>query len=267
MSAVLKRIVLLGTGNTAHALASRIAKSTELDLVQVWGRNAANATALAHKYGCDKPISELKWLFLDADIYILAISDGAILHLSDALAAILPATSLVVHCAGARPTSDIHPKFKRSGVLYPLQTLSKETVNELTSMPLLVTATQSDDLTQLQNLANLLTDRVSTVSDDDRLRYHLAAVLVNNFSNHFFQQADHFLNTEGLDFNVLRPLINETVLKIDRMSPFDAQTGPARRNDVVTLKKHRGLLQNHTELLKSYRLLSKQIRKKYRGTN
>jgi hypothetical protein len=61
---------------------------------------------------------------------------------------------------------------------------------------------------------------------------------------------------------MLNPLIKETVNKLDYLAPFDAQTGPAKRNDVKTMESHLNLLKNKNNQ-DIYSLLSKLIGEKY----
>ena len=55
-------------------------------------------------------------------------------------------------------------------------------------------------------------------------------------------------------------MIQETVDKIDILSPQDAQTGPALRNDQSTLKRHLELIKNPT-LKAVYTTLTAAIQK------
>ena len=85
-------------------------------------------------------------------------------------------------------------------------------------------------------------ETVLEADDDTRLKYHLAATMVNNFTNYLFAQAESFCKKENISFAVLQPLMEETVIRLRNISPHETQTGPAIRNDLDTLKKHRELL-------------------------
>ena len=87
---------------------------------------------------------------------------------------------------------------------------------------------------------------------------HLAAVLVNNFTNHLFVEAAEICKKNDLSFNLLKPIIQETFEKIETLSPQDAQTGPAIRRDEKTIKKHLKLIES--SYLKSiYKLFTSAI--------
>jgi len=55
----------------------------------------------------------------------------------------------------------------------------------------------------------------------------------------------------------LLPLILETANKITTLSPLEAQTGPAKRNDTKTIEKHIAMLNKNQQEI--YTLLTKSI--------
>jgi predicted short-subunit dehydrogenase-like oxidoreductase (DUF2520 family) len=59
-------------------------------------------------------------------------------------------------------------------------------------------------------------------------------------------------------FEILKPLILETVNKVMTLSPSAAQTGPAKRNDTQTIEAHLDFLsnENHTKI---YKILTQSI--------
>jgi len=75
--------------------------------------------------------------------------------------------------------------------------------------------------------------------------------------------ANEILEKSNLEFDFLLPLIKETALKAADVHPHDAQTGPARRNDISTLEEHLEMLKELPEFRETYKLLSEQIIKKY----
>ena len=98
------------------------------------------------------------------------------------------------------------------------------------------------------------------VNSDQRRGLHLAAVFVNNFTNQLYRVAHEITESEGAEFDILKPLILETAKKVQNMSPYMAQTGPAKRNDKRTIKKHiRQLKNEHHKAI--YELLTSSIQK------
>jgi predicted short-subunit dehydrogenase-like oxidoreductase (DUF2520 family) len=113
----------------------------------------------------------------------------------------------------------------------------------------------------LQEFAKTLSNKVAVVNDEDRLKYHIAGVFVNNFTNHLYAMADEFCSQENIDFSKLLPLIDETTKKIKRNSPKQVQTGPAIRQDLYTLGKHLKMLSADPDLKYIYLKLSESILK------
>lgn len=246
-------IVLLGTGNVAQHLFEGLRNLAPTNLLQVYGRNE---NGLAYFQGqCDTTakIENIK----DADIYILAVSDRAIPTLAQELE---PKKGMVVHTSGSVPMEAI-PSARR-GVFYPLQSFTKGKSLSFKGIPLCLEAAEANDKLLLEGLAQQLSQKVVWISSEQRKKLHLSAVIVNNFANHCYQLAQDICNTEGLPFNLLHPLIQETAEKIEFLSPEAAQTGPARRNDVQTMQEHLALLEDPIHK-KIYQLFSESIKSYY----
>jgi predicted short-subunit dehydrogenase-like oxidoreductase (DUF2520 family) len=113
----------------------------------------------------------------------------------------------------------------------------------------------------MESLCELTGLRFDYCTSKNRQKYHLAAVFVNNFVNHLFYKAQVQLKQNNLDWELLKPLMEETVAKLDDHSAFDAQTGPARRNDHDTILTHQSLLTE--EDLSIYKLLTNSIQTTY----
>jgi len=192
------------------------------------------------------------------DIYILAVNDDAIRMLS----AKLPFEGrLVVHTSGTVSLEAIDPKNRR-GVFYPLQTFSEGADLDFKSIPICIEAELKSDEDVLQQLGHVISNKVTVLKSDDRKKLHLAAVWVNNFTNHIFQLAEEYLIENNLSFDLLRPLILETAQKVQMMSPSKAQTGPAKRKDEETIQAHLEMMKDpqHKEI---YKLLTESIKERF----
>ncbi|GAB4091843.1 DUF2520 domain-containing protein [Flaviaesturariibacter terrae] len=247
------RIVIIGTGNTATILGRKL-KAAGHQIVQVFGRNAAAASALAYELGC---ASANYWTIVDrtADLYLLAVSDLAVEELRKELD--LPDATLV-HTAASVPLDTLKGAAGHHGVFYPLQSLRKNS-SRLPDIPVLVDAGDSDTLQLLEELAHSISGQVATADDAARLRLHLAAVFCNNFVNHIYTLMEDWCARQGLDFGLLRPLIRETAERALEGSPRQSQTGPALRHDTATIGRHRRLLAGEPRLLALYDLFTESI--------
>lgn len=246
-------IVLIGTGNTATVLGRKLRKAGH-NIVQVFGRDSSQASQLAYELDTE---STNYWNVINrkADLYILAVSDIAIeevfheLQLSD---------KTVVHTAASVSKHVLKEGTDHYGVLYPLQSLKKE-IDYLPEIPIIIDASDEKTLHMLDVLAHSISDRVVEANDETRVKLHLAAVMVNNFTNHLYALIEKYCRDEGLDFYLLLPLITETAARLENMPPAKSQTGPALRGDHTTIEKHLALLHKYPQLKKIYELFSESI--------
>jgi len=166
---------------------------------------------------------------------------------------------LVVHTGGSVPREVLLEVSVHSGVLYPLQSLRKE-LRPYPEIPLLVDAKDPDDRQRITELARSISGQVRDADNETRLKLHLAAVLVNNFTNHLYVLADEYCRAEGVAFSMLLPLIRETAGRLSRIPPGDAQTGPAIRGDAATIERHLSMIDNYKAIKEVYTLFTRQIR-------
>jgi predicted short-subunit dehydrogenase-like oxidoreductase (DUF2520 family) len=247
-------VTLIGAGNVATHL-YKVFNTTEKVLVKQWyNRNLKPLEPYKTKVEITNCLEDLK----ETDVYIIAVSDDAISELSTALPF---SDRLVVHTSGSARLYDIDMKHKR-GVFYPLQTFSKEVDLDFTEVPICIEALHKPDYKLLKNLGLALGCAVHKVNSNQRRALHLAAVFANNFTNHMYRIAHEICENDAAEFDILKPLIKETARKIETVSPYRAQTGPAKRGDKKTLKKQLNALENPTHKA-IYENMTKSIKKTY----
>jgi predicted short-subunit dehydrogenase-like oxidoreductase (DUF2520 family) len=246
-------IVIIGTGNTATVLGRKL-KAAGHNIVQVFGRDTSAASRLAYELNTE---STNYWNVVnrDADLYILAVSDIAIREILEELQ--LPGKT-IVHTAASVSKNILKDTTHHFGVFYPLQSLKKE-MSHLPDIPIIIDAGDESTLKELEFLAHSISDQVVEAGDEERMKLHLGAVIVNNFVNHLYALAEAYCNNEGLDFTLLHPLIKETADRIYHVSPSQTQTGPALRNDRETIEKHIELLKKYPHLKKIYETFTESI--------
>lgn len=248
-------IVIIGSGNVAAVLGRKF-KAAGHHILQVASRNASAASRLAYEWGTE---STNYWSLVnkDADVYIIAVSDDA---LEEVVADLKLPGKLVAHTAASVSKEILKPVSKHYGVFYPLQSLRQE-MNELPEAPVFIDAVDEASRKKLELLAaSIAPQHVKQAGDVARLKLHIAAVFVSNFTNHLYALAEEYCKKEGIDFMELLPLIEETALRIKTISPAKAQTGPAARNDDITIQKHMELLKEHPQLIKVYELMTESIK-------
>ena len=250
------RIIFVGAGNVATHLALALDKIH--DVVQVYSRLLENAQVLSNKLKNATPTNRIEDISPNADLYVMSVKDDAISQVVDAVTF---SSGLWAHTSGSVSIEILKTKFAKSGVLYPLQTFSKDISVEVSQVPFFVEGSDSETETIIENLANELSTIVHKADSSQRSKLHVAAVFGCNFVNYMWSQSSEILNSAGYDFNVLLPLIKVTIDKAIEITPSKGQTGPARRGDIETMKVHEQMLSSEQANL--YRILSQSIMKKY----
>lgn len=245
-------VVILGAGNVAIHLFEAFNKSNRIVVKQWFNRSLKPLEAYKSKVTITNQMSQL----MDADLYILAISDDAISNLSSQMPI---QDKLVVHTSGSVGIHDLDKKHRR-GVFYPLQTFSKDSEIDFTKVPMCIEALEKEDLEALKTLAEAIGSPYFKINTEQRQILHLSAVFVNNFTNQLYRIAHEISDAKNIPFDILKPLILETAHKVQNISPYMAQTGPAKRNDKKTIKKHLKLLEKEEHKV-IYELLTNSIKK------
>ncbi len=248
-------IVIIGSGNVATILGKKFIAAGH-SILQVAGRNKTDVQNLASiwKTDCIDFSGELN---PHAEVYIIAASDDAI---KDVIAGIRIKDSVIAHTAASVSIDILKPVSEHYGVFYPLQSLRKE-MAVLPEIPILYDGNDEKAKMKLESLASSVSPGyVSFAGDELRSKIHLAAVFVNNFTNHLYTLAKKISDAEGFNFKILQPLIEETANRLKDISPENAQTGPAIRNDDETIRKQLAMLAADPHLKKIYESLTESIR-------
>lgn len=249
----MKQAIIIGTGNVASHLASALKPHFEkLTLV---GRSEEKVAALAQTTGLG--FTSVQDMPANADVYFLAVSDDGIPKVANAM----KVSGLVVHTSGSVAMRFLKNASSRIGVFYPLQSFSKERTPDWNNIPILVEANNQEDTDFLYALGSKLSHTVERVSSAQRASLHIAAVFANNFTNYMIHISQDLLNKSELPQDLLNPLMLETVKKAVENGALRSQTGPAKRQDVLTMQRHIEALSDAPEYKKVYALLSEQIRK------
>ena len=246
------KVVLLGFGNVNSHLLNALHNNSKVSVIQAFNRNIIKMISPFEKIPFTDDISKIA----DADIYIIGIPDDAISGFSESLSF---QNKLVVHTSGGAAMNALAAKNRR-GVFYPLQTFSKQRKVAFKEIPICIEAETPADLELLRKLGETISENVVEISSEKRAKLHLAAVFVNNFVNHLYGIGSEILKDEKLPFDLLKPLIAETASKIKTLSPEEAQTGPAKRNDKKTIEKHLHLLENNS-YRDFYEMFTKALKK------
>ena len=244
------KIVLLGAGNVGTHLCRALQNKEGLEIIQWYNRSLNSLEKELVPFAVTQNLNDI----IEADLYIISVSDTAIPSISKALEG---KNGLIVHTAGSIPM-EVLGAHQNHGIFYPLQTFSKQKEVDFNQIPLCLEANQPENLNLLKKVAQSLGGPVHLIDSAQRKALHVAAVFVNNFTNHLFTIGEELCKAHKVPFSVLQPLIAETADKIKHLPPSAAQTGPAARGDQKILKDHLQYLtkESHQKL---YQLISASI--------
>ena len=245
-------VVILGAGNVGTHLVKAIQAAENLNLIQWYFRDSKAIQFPIKDVELCHDLNRLKL----ADVYIIAVSDKAVSDLSKQLPF---ENRLVVHTSGSVAMKQLDIKHRR-GVFYPLQTFSLTSDVAFSDVPFCIETMQKEDSKFLKNFATEMGSPSYMINTEQRQALHLSAVFINNFTNQLYRIAHELSDFKNINFDVLKPLILETAKKVQNMSPYSAQTGPAKRNDQVTINQHLRALENHSEYQSIYEQLTKSIK-------
>jgi predicted short-subunit dehydrogenase-like oxidoreductase (DUF2520 family) len=224
-------VLIVGKGNVASHLYTAFLNADAIRVTQISSRQLE--------------------LIPQADVTIIAVSDDVIASISSKIK-----NNFVVHTSGSVALNDLNNKTKK-GVFYLLQTFSKDKIVDFSEVPFCLEAEHIEDYKLLEKLAKSIGKKIYSINSEQRKTLHVAAVFVNNFTNHLYKIGNDICKENKVPFEILQPLIKETASKTEHLSPEKAQTGPAIRNDKKTIQNHLNLLNQNQQ--KIYKTLTKSI--------
>lgn len=252
-------ITIIGAGGVATNIGRLLRSKSNVHIAQLLGRSENSTKALADSLQCTY-ILHPDQLNQVSDLYIIAVQDREIPTLIAQLS--IPTEAVIVHTAGGVSIDVFKGLFTNYGVLYPLQSLRKET-SILPKIPFYLdgnTLATKSFLTKFSKQTDL---DYKWANDQQRMQLHIAAVFCSNFPNYLYALAAAFCKAHQLEFSSLLPVIEETSNRLARegLSPATLQTGPAIRKDMVTTDMHEAVLKTDKEAEAVYQYLTGQIMK------
>lgn len=203
----------------------------------------------------------LEGLSTDFDIILIVVSDDVIEEVASNIWNLLPTyNGVVAHTAGSVALNVLEKFFPNHGVVYPMQTFSKDFKNlDYSKIPVFIEGRNDQTYNILYEIANSFSKYVYPLSTEDRIKLHIASVFACNFTNALFQAADEMIKEIHLPFSLFLPLIWQTVTKLEALTPSQAQTGPASRKDMKVIEHHLNILAERQDLKEIYKKLTEFI--------
>lgn len=263
---VKQKIVIVGCGHVAWHITKHLRSLQKFELCVYNHRANSGLSEFKTRLKC-KTFIGLSTVDPDADVYVLCVADKAIADVAAQITIKNP-NALLLHTSGSTRLQELGTRIHPCGVLYPLQTFSKEAAVDWSKIPIITESANKEQEHAVLRFADYFSNTVIPLDYKSRLRLHLAAVLVNNFTNALYVSAYDLIReaatkNKNMAFELLLPLIEQTTLKIQELEPHAAQTGPAKRKDKVVMEKHLALLSKQNDLRKIYKQFSKLIAKQH----
>lgn len=250
-------IAIIGTGNVAWHLGLALENAGHV-IKAIAGRDQQKVDDLASNFYQAIPIVGTNLKAISADLVVLCISDDVIEEVAQKLE--LPDDCILVHSSGTQPLACLgYAQTANIGVFYPLQTFTKGKKVDFENIPICVEADSNYTLQSLKTVASSITKTVTTLNSKQRAVLHLSAVFASNFSNHMLSIAKEIMEHNNLNYDLLKPLISETINKALSKGPEFAQTGPAKRGDLETLDKQFQALSADPDTAELYKMISQHI--------
>lgn len=259
------RISFVGAGNVAWHLAQALELAGH-HIVEVYSRDTRNARRLVNKLYDTLVAPDLDFAESTAEVIVIAVADDTLADVVSRI--VLPEHCTVVHTSGTKSLEELRQLIEvysdvpaQTGVFYPLQTFSRDVPLQFADIPMCIEA--SDTVTEqlLVQLAQDISNVVYLMSSEERRILHVAAVFACNFTNHLLTISKRILDAEHLEFDLLKPLVRETMRKaLEAPDPAAVQTGPARRGDQQIIEKHLDYLERYPAWQGLYEVLSESIK-------
>jgi predicted short-subunit dehydrogenase-like oxidoreductase (DUF2520 family) len=255
------KVSFIGSGNLAWHLAPAL-DNAGLIVREVYSRNPKHAEALTERLYQAEVKATLDFSTSDSAIFIICISDDAIQAVATEI--ILPDDAILIHTSGSQSLDILqYAAIGNTGVLYPLQTFSKNKRVDFKTIPIFIESNNEETEKVMMTLAKTISHQVKKILSEERKALHVAAVFASNFSNHMLVLSKEILEKNSLSFDLLKPLISETINKSLAIGPENAQTGPAFRGDMEILDRHLEFLQEDEAVAEMYKIISQNIIDRY----
>jgi len=203
-----------------------------------------------------------------AKIVILSVPDDEIERVARelALSDIKWDKKIVFHCSGLLSTKILNPlraKGSLTSSIHPIQSFSSKNTN-----PSIFEGTyfslegNAEALKKAKVIISKLGSHFFTINPKDKPLYHVSCCVASNFLIVLLDMAVSILKKvnlkEEMAFQILMPLIQETLQNVKNFAPSSSLTGPIPRGDQHTVEKHLKALEEFPYFHDTYEILSNQ---------
>lgn len=259
---------LVGAGPVATALAGAL-RLAGVPVLGLWARRAAQARAAGSTAGVAAFSSAPPDILLECEVVILAVADAATAEVATMLAGtgLIGKRHVLLHCAGSAAAKevfgDVASQVKGIGTLHPLSAIA----DAKTSMRALrgtVFGVEGDDVGRAtaERLSSALGGVPLPLDSSMMAAYHAAAAIASNYVVAAIDAAASILASAGVPADkaarALVPLAEGALRNVSAHGTTAGLTGPIRRGDAETIRKHLDALRGKPDLVETYRALARR---------
>lgn len=268
MTAANPTTFIIGAGPVATALAGAL-RLGGVPVLGLWARRPAQARLAGATAGVAAFSSAPPDILLEARVVLLAVRDHAVGEVSAMLAGtgLIGKRHVLLHCAGAAAARDLMGGVADGvagiGTLHPLSAISDGKL-AMRALRGTVFGVEGDDAGRAaaSKLVAALGGIVLPLEGSQMAAYHAAAALASNYLVATIDAAAAVLASAGVAPEkaaaALVPLAEGALRNVATRGTTAGLTGPVRRGDVETVRRHLKTLQDKPELAEIYRVLARR---------
>ncbi|MGL1885724.1 MAG: DUF2520 domain-containing protein [Reichenbachiella sp.] len=251
----MEKVTIIGTGKVAQSFIQSFISLGQLN--EVYGRNELVLNSIKEQHANIDTTTSLDFRKSSSTIFIICVSDSAIELIAQSTS--FPIEATVVHTSGTVNIETLAGTTAHFGIFYPLQTFSPVALDSLKEIPLLIEASNKGCEEKLLSFAQQVSNQAQITTTKDRQRLHIAAVFASNFTNRMLFAAETILKDTNLSFDLLKPLVQQSIKNVFDQGAQNSLTGPAQRKDKKTVDHHTSQLNDQPALLDLYKTISSFI--------
>ncbi len=261
----LPETTIIGTGGLGDSLA-RSFRANDIPIKSLFNRTVSKARDLADELEVSISNSFPASAEELGSLVFITVPDRAIQPVASKLAELFDDFSdhIFVHCSG-NESADLLKSLSEKGAVvasfHPLQTFTRESTPDDFNGIYFSLQGDRQAFPILEAIAQKMGAHVFEIDKEQKSHLHAGAVMVSNYLNTLLQSAVDTATLSGLAEDqvkkALLPLVRQSLQNISTSSFPDALTGPIKRGDVSTVKRHLELLADQDKLRELYILMGR----------
>ena len=241
-----RTLTIIGAGKVSQTLARLWASNRTFQIQDVLNRSLESAQRAVAFIGEGNAVGAYADL-RPADIYLIAVGDDQIAACCEQLARCgnLSPESVVFHCSGALRSVELQAATRLGASvasIHPIRSFAvpEQVVQDFSGTYCGIEGdARAVDI--LSEAFSAIGARLVTIDADAKILYHAAAVFACTYLTTLLDVAQQTYVRAGIPgdvaFELMAPLVRETMDNVFRIGPAAALTGPIARGDVATAER------------------------------